>query len=67
VGREIVEQHFEVLFRPRVVVFPPGKRIGLSVANDEFILRAAIGVNAGISYKRTVLGDLRVAALKACS
>jgi hypothetical protein len=36
--QEIPEQQLEVLFRHRLGVFPPDRRIGLCIAHDELVL-----------------------------
>ena len=58
VGEEVGEQQIEMLDRHRVVVVPPDDRIGLGVADDEFVFRAAAGVHAGVGDQRAVLGDM---------
>ena len=51
-----------MLDRHRVVVVPPDDRIGVGVADDELVLRAAAGVDAGVGDQRSVGGDMRLVA-----
>ena len=44
VGEEVGEQRVEMLDRHRIVVVPPDDRIGVGVADDELVLRAAAGM-----------------------
>ena len=64
VGEEVGEQDVEMLDRQGNVVVPPDDRIGVGVADDEFVLRASPGVDAGIGDKRPVLGDVRLVPLQ---
>ena len=64
VGEKIGEQPVKMLDRHRVVVVPPDGRAGVGVADDEFVLRTAAGVDAGIGDKRPMRGDVRLMALQ---
>ena len=46
VGDEIGEQGVEMLARHRIVVVPPDDALGLGVADDELVLRAASRMHA---------------------
>src|SRR5579872_6647912 len=61
-GDEIGEQCVEMRSRHGAVIVPPDRALGRLVANDEFILRAAAGMNAGFGDQRAAGGDFRLAA-----
>ena len=62
-GEKVGEQDVEMLGRHRGVVVPPHDRVGVCVADDELVLRAAAGVDAGVGDERPVLRDMRFMAL----
>jgi hypothetical protein len=53
-----------VLWRDRVVVVPPDDCIGIGVADDELIFRAATGVNACVGDERSMRGNVGLMALE---
>ena len=63
-GKEIGEQRIEMLWRNRVVVVPPDDWIGIGVADDELVFRAAAGVNAGVGDQRSMRGNVGLVALE---
>ena len=64
VGDEIGEQGVEMLAPHRIVVVPPDDALGLGVADDELVLRAASGMHAGVGDQRPMRGDKRFVALQ---
>ena len=60
VGEEVGEQNVEMLNRHRGVVVPPDNRIGVGVADDELVFRAAAGMDAGVGDERSVGSDTRL-------
>ena len=64
VCEKVVEQRVEILARHRIVVVPPDDGVGLVVADDELVFRAAAGMHAGVGDQRAVLGDMRFMALQ---
>ena len=63
-GEEVGEQSVEVLDRHRIVVVPPDRGLGVRVADDELVLRAASGMRARIGDKGPMRGDPRFVALQ---
>ena len=64
VGDEIGEQGVEMLAPHRIVVVPPDDPLGLGVADDELVLRAASRMNPGVGDQRPMRGDKRLMALQ---
>ncbi len=59
---EVVEQQLELLLRELVVAAPPNGIFGERVDDDEFVLRAAPGMHAGVGGQRPAGGELRFTA-----
>ena len=64
VGEEVGEERVEMLDRHRIVIFPPDRSLGVRVAHDELILRAASGMHARIGDEGPMRGDPRFVALQ---
>ena len=63
-GHEILFQRSEMLGRHRGVVVPPDRVLGLGVADDELVLRAAAGVLAGLDHHEEKILMLLVGSLQ---
>ena len=57
VGDEIGEQGVEMLAPHRIVVVPPDDPLGLGVADDGLVFRAASRMNPGVGDQRPMRGD----------
>jgi len=51
-SEEILVQQIELLGRDLAVLVPPDRLLGLAVANDELVLGAAAGMDAGLGGER---------------
>ncbi len=63
VCKEILVKQIELGRRQLAVLVPPDRFFGVLVAHHEFVLRAAAGVDAGLSAQRAAFDDLRLAVL----
>src|ERR1700677_5097103 len=63
-GEKVSEEHVEMLDRHRIVVLPPDRGLGVRVAHDELILRAASGMRARVGDEGPMRGDTRFIALQ---
>src|SRR5215471_13336479 len=58
---KIIEQKIELGGRKLAVLFPPHRLLGLLVADDELVLGATAGMNAGLRAQRATVYELRLA------
>ncbi len=56
-GNEIVEQQLKFFRRQPAVLLPPYGLLGLCVGDDEFVLGAAAGMDAGLGAERSALDE----------
>src|ERR1700679_3678912 len=56
-GEKVSEEHVEMLDRHRIVVLPPDRGLGVRIAHDELILRAASGMRASVGDEGPMRGD----------
>ena len=61
VGEEVLVQQVELGRRELAVLVPPDRLLGVLVADDELVLGAAAGVDAGLGAQRAALDDLGLA------
>ena len=61
IGDHVGAQTIKAFRRHGVAVVPPDRRLGEPIAHDEFVLRRAAGMRAGLGDERAAGGDLGLA------